>query len=78
MRERSNVMSTILSKKDMSEEDIKLQYIISAVTAKWDIGKATLETQIKEGKRFAFPLSPLAGQKRIVTKMENCFRCVSD
>jgi len=43
-------MSTILSKKDMSEEDIKLQYITPAVTAKWDIGKVTMETQITDGK----------------------------
>ncbi|MFR6290966.1 MAG: EcoAI/FtnUII family type I restriction enzme subunit R [Peptococcaceae bacterium] len=34
----------------MSEEDIKLQYITPAVTAKWDIGKVTMETQITDGK----------------------------
>ncbi len=32
-------MGTILSKKQMSEEDIKLQYITPAVTSKWDIHK---------------------------------------
>ena len=40
----------ILSKKQMSEEDIKLQYITPAVTAKWDIRKVTMETQITDGK----------------------------
>ena len=40
----------ILSKKQMSEEDIKLQYITPAVTAKWDVRKVTMETQITDGK----------------------------
>jgi len=40
----------ILSKKQMSEEDIKLQYITPAVTSKWDIRKVTMETQITDGK----------------------------
>ncbi|MCR4752025.1 MAG: DEAD/DEAH box helicase family protein [Eubacterium sp.] len=43
-------MSTILSKKQMSEEDIKLQYITPAVTSKWDIHKITMETQITDGR----------------------------
>lgn len=43
-------MNTILSKKSMSEEDIKLQYITPSVTAKWDIGKVTMETPITDGK----------------------------
>ena len=43
-------MSTILDKKDMTEEDIKLQYITPAVTAKWNIKKITMETQITDGK----------------------------
>lgn len=43
-------MSTILDKMDMTEEDIKLQYITPAVTAKWDIKKITMETQITDGK----------------------------
>ena len=43
-------MSQVLSKKNMSEEDIKLQYITPAITAKWDIGKITMETQITDGK----------------------------
>ena len=43
-------MNPILPKKDMTEEDIKLQYITPAITAKWDIGKITMETQITDGK----------------------------
>ena len=40
----------ILDKKQMTEEDIKLQYITPALTAKWDIRKITMETQITDGK----------------------------
>lgn len=43
-------MSIILSKKEMSEEDIKLQYITPAITSKWDRGKITMETQVTDGK----------------------------
>ena len=43
-------MSTILPKKAMSEEDIKLQYITPAIISKWDRGKITMETQITDGK----------------------------
>ena len=32
-------MSTVLHKSEMSEEDIKLQYITPAITSKWDRGK---------------------------------------
>ena len=41
---------TIISKKQMSEEDIKLQYITPAITAKWDIEKITMETNMTDGK----------------------------
>ena len=34
----------------MSEEDIKLQYITPAITAKWDIEKITMETNMTDGK----------------------------
>ena len=34
----------------MSEEDIKLQFITPDITAKWDIHKLTMETQITDGK----------------------------
>lgn len=43
-------MSTILPKKVMSEEDIKLQYITPAITSKWERGKITMETQVTDGK----------------------------
>lgn len=41
---------TILSKKDMSEEDIKLQYITPAILAKWDKSRITMETKITDGR----------------------------
>ena len=41
---------TILTKKDMTEEDIKLQYITPAILAKWDKSKITMETKITDGK----------------------------
>lgn len=40
----------IISKKQMSEEDIKLQYITPAITAKWNIKKITMETKVTDGK----------------------------
>ena len=40
----------ILDKKQMSEEDIKLQYITPAITSKWSIHKITMETQITDGR----------------------------
>lgn len=43
-------MSTVLPKKAMSEEDIKLQYITPAIISKWDRGKITMETQVTDGK----------------------------
>ena len=43
-------MSTVLPKKSMTEEDIKLQYITPAVTSKWSTGKITMETRITDGK----------------------------
>lgn len=43
-------MSSVLPKKSMTEEDMKLQYITPAVTSKWSIGKITMETQITDGK----------------------------
>lgn len=43
-------MSMILPKNSMSEEDIKLQYITPAITAKWNIKKITMETQVTDGK----------------------------
>ena len=43
-------MDTVLSKKQMSEEDIKLRYITPAITAKWHPGKITMETKITDGR----------------------------
>lgn len=40
----------ILNKKDMSEEDIKLQYITPAITKKWKRTKITMETAITDGR----------------------------
>jgi len=37
-------MSDIFEKREMTEEDIKLQYITPALTAKWDVKKITMET----------------------------------
>lgn len=43
-------VGTILSKNQMSEEDIKLQYITPAITSKWNREKITMETRITDGK----------------------------
>ena len=43
-------VSTILSKHQMSEEDIKLQYITPAILSKWDRDKITMEICITDGK----------------------------
>lgn len=40
----------VISKKQMSEEDIKLQYITPAITNKWDIKKIQMEAKITDGK----------------------------
>ena len=40
----------ILPKHQMTEEDIKLQYITPAILAKWSKEKITMETQITDGK----------------------------
>lgn len=43
-------MSTGISKKHMSEEDVKLQCITPAITAKWNQKKITMETKITDGR----------------------------
>ena len=43
-------MIPIIPKSQMSEEDIKLQYITPAITSKWNIHKITMEMQITDGK----------------------------
>lgn len=42
-------MSTIKSKIEMTEEDIKLQYITPAIVSKWDRNKISMETRITDG-----------------------------
>lgn len=41
---------TILTKKEMSEEDIKLHYITPAILSKWDKSRITMETRITDGQ----------------------------
>lgn len=43
-------VSPILPKHQMSEEDIKLQYITPSITSKWSRDKITMETRITDGK----------------------------
>lgn len=43
-------MTTILTKKEMTEEDIKFHYISPAIVSKWDKDKITMETKITDGK----------------------------
>ncbi len=40
----------VIPKHQMTEEDIKLQYITPAILKKWDIGHITMETKITDGK----------------------------
>ena len=42
-------MAAVLSKKQMTEEDIKLQFITPAITKKWDLGLITMEAKITDG-----------------------------
>lgn len=40
----------MIDKKQMTEEDIKLQFITPAITAKWNLDRITMETKITDGK----------------------------
>ena len=40
----------ILDKKQMTEEDIKLQYITPAIQSKWGLDRMTMETRITDGR----------------------------
>ena len=42
-------MSTVLAKKQMTEEDIKLNYITPAIMKGWK-GHITMETKITDGR----------------------------
>ncbi len=44
------LVSTILNKKQMTEEDIKLQYITPAIQKKWGLERITMETRITDGR----------------------------
>lgn len=41
---------SVLTKKEMSEEDIKLQYITPSILATWDKSRITMETRITDGQ----------------------------
>lgn len=43
-------MNYIYGKKEMTEEDIKFQYISPAIVSKWNKNKITMETKITDGK----------------------------
>lgn len=43
-------MSPVLDKKQMTEEDIKLQYITPAIQSKWGLDRITMETKITDGR----------------------------
>lgn len=43
-------MGYVLTKKEMSEEDIKLHFITPALTDKWNPKKITMETKITDGR----------------------------
>ena len=40
----------VLDKSEMTEEDVKLQFITPAILAKWDSGHVTMETKITDGR----------------------------
>ena len=43
-------MDTVLTKKEMTEEDIKRLYITPAIESRWNKLKITMETQLTDGK----------------------------
>ena len=43
-------MNTILDKKQMTEEDIKLHYITPAIQSSWGLERITMETKITDGR----------------------------
>jgi type I restriction enzyme R subunit len=40
----------ILDKSEMTEEDVKLQFITPAILAKWDSGHVTMESKNSEAQ----------------------------
>lgn len=45
----------IIDKKQMTEEDIKLQYITPAIQSKWGLDRITMETKITDLLRKVKP-----------------------
>ncbi|MBQ8126451.1 MAG: hypothetical protein IJ173_11335 [Kiritimatiellae bacterium] len=43
----------ILDKKQMTEEDIKLQFITPAIVSRWTLDRITMETKITDGALLA-------------------------
>ena len=50
IRIKEAVCMDVISKKQMSEEDIKLHYITPAITAQWNIQHITMETKVTDGR----------------------------
>lgn len=48
--ERRNRCESDIAKRQMSEEDIKLQYITPSIVSKWSRDKITMETLVTDGK----------------------------
>ena len=72
--ELAQKMSPILNKKQMTEEDIKLQYITPAITSKWDVQKITMETQITDGKVNLKGLATWQKAEKIISVAHPDFR----
>mgnify|MGYP000259827699 CR=1 FL=1 len=53
----------VLSKSQMSEEDVKFHYITPAITAKWDSQHITLETDLDGSELFEVSLAELTPTK---------------
>ncbi len=67
-----------VDKKQMTEEDIKLQFITPAITAKWGLDRITMETKITAGKinlkgNFVFREKPRGGGR-----LRSLYQCVTE
>ena len=63
------LMSPILDKRQMSEEDIKLHFITPAITAKWTVDHMTMETKFTDSKQSScswIPLRSMVSQPELV------------
>lgn len=75
-------MSPVLPKHQMSEEDIKLQYITPSITSKWSRDKITMETRITDGKinlkgNFVFREKPKRADYILYLNANNPIRVLS-